>query len=70
MGLAYNSVQGAFQSGGIRSYDLFDDALIQASKYEEVGKQPIIWNLFKEHAARRGLEHFNVLIIQEVVYNS
>ncbi len=70
MGLAYNSVQGTFQSGGIRSYDLFGDALIQASKYEELRKQPVIWNLFKEYAAKRSLEHFNVLIIQEVVYNS
>lgn len=70
MGLAYNSVQGTFQSGGIRSYDLFGDALIQASKYEELRKQPVIWNLFKEHALQRGLQNFNVLIIQEVVYNS
>jgi hypothetical protein len=28
MGLAYNSVQGTFQSGGISSYDLFGEALI------------------------------------------
>jgi len=70
MGLAYNSVQGTFQSGGIRSYDLFGDALIQASKYEELRKQPLIWNLFKEHARERGMEHFNILIVQEVVYNS
>lgn len=70
MGLAYNSVQGTFQSGGIRSYDLFGDALIQASKYEELRKQPLIWNMFKEHARERGLENFNVLIVQEVVYNS
>src|SRR5690606_28141249 len=27
MGLAYNSVQGTFQSVGIRAYDLFGDAL-------------------------------------------
>ena len=40
MGLAYNSVQGTFQSGGIRSYDLFGESLIQASKYEELRKQP------------------------------
>lgn len=70
MGLAYNSVQGTFQSGGIRSYDLFGDALIQASKYEELRKQPLIWDMFKEHARERGLENFNVLIVQEVVYNS
>jgi len=70
MGLAYNSVQGTFQSGGIRSYDLFGDALIQASKYEELRKQPFIWDLFCEHARERGMEDFNILIVQEVVYNS
>lgn len=42
MGLAYNRVQGTFQSGGIRSYDLFGEALIQAAKYEELRKQPLI----------------------------
>lgn len=70
MGLAYNSVQGTFQSGGIRSYDLFGEALIQASKYEELRKQPELWEIFCEHAATQGLEHFNILIVQEVVYNS
>lgn len=70
MGLAYNAVQGTFQSGGIRSYDLFGDALIQASKYEELRKQPYIWELFKEHARERSLDHFNILIVQEVIYNS
>jgi len=70
MGLAYNSVQGTFQSGGIRSYDLFGDALIQASKYEELRKQPVLWEIFSEHAAARGLEDFNILIVQEFVYNS
>ena len=70
MGLAYNSVQGTFQSGGIRSYDLFGDALIQASKYEELRKQPLIWNLISDHARELGLEAFNILIVQEVVYNS
>jgi hypothetical protein len=70
MGLAYNSVQGTFQSGGIRSYDLFGDALIQASKYEELRKQEFVWNFLKSHANERGLEDFNILIVQEVVYNS
>ncbi len=70
MGLAYNSVQGTFQSGGIRSYDLFGEALIQASKYEELRKQPIIWDIFCRHAEERGFEDFNILIVQEVVYNS
>ena len=70
MGLAYNSVQGTFQSGGIRSYDLFGDALIQASKYEELRKQPVLWNLFTKRAEVLSLEYFNILIVQEVVYNS
>ena len=70
IGLAYNSVQGTFQSGGIRSYDLFGEALIQASKYEELRKQPILWNIFTKHAAERGFTDFNILIVQEVVYNS
>lgn len=70
MGLAYNSVQGTFQSGGIRSYDLFGDALIQASKYEELRKQPVLWDIFTRHAKELGLEDFHILIVQEVVYNS
>lgn len=70
MGLAYNSVQGTFQSGGIRSYDLFGDALIQAAKYEELRKQPVLWDIFCEHAREHGLEDFNILIVQEFVYNS
>ena len=70
MGLAYNSVQGTFQSGGIRSYDLFGEALIQASKYEELRKQPLIWDMLTKKAQEMGLEDFHVLIVQEVVYNS
>lgn len=70
MGLAYNSVQGTFQSGGIRSYDLFGEALIQASKYEELRKQPVLWNIFTRHAKSLGIEDFHILIVQEVVYNS
>ena len=70
MGLAYNSVQGTFQSGGIRSYDLFGDALIQAAKYEELRKQPVLWDIFCEHARELGMENFNILIVQEFVYNS
>ncbi len=70
MGLAYNSVQGTFQSGGIRSYDLFGEALIQASKYEELRKQPQLWRIFCAHAKERGFDDFNILIVQEVVYNS
>lgn len=70
MGLAYNSVQGTFQSGGIRSYDLFGDALIQAAKYEELRKQPVLWDIFCEHAREQGIEDFNILIVQEFVYNS
>lgn len=70
MGLAYNSVQGTFQSGGIRSYDLFGDALIQASKYEELRKHPAVWDVLTAHAKTLGLKNFHILIVQEVVYNS
>lgn len=70
MGLAYNSVQGTFQSGGIRSYDLFGESLIQASKYEELRKQPLIWNILTKHAEQLGFKDFHVLIVQETVYNS
>ena len=70
MGLAYNSVQGTFQSGGIRSYDLFGDALIQAAKYEELRKQPILWNIFTDYAKKMGFDDFHILIVQELVYNS
>lgn len=74
MGLAYNSVQGTFHSGGIRSYDLFGEALGQAlgqaAKYEELRKHPVLWEIFSEHAREMGLENFNILIVQEFVYNS
>lgn len=70
MGLAYNSVQGTFQSGGIRSYDLFGEALIQASKYEELRKQAVLWEMFCAYAEEQGMSSFNIMIVQEVVYNS
>lgn|GEM_PF-136176 len=70
MGLAYNSVQGTFQSGGIRSYDLFGEALIQAAKYEELRKQPALWDIFCSYAEDQGMNAFNIMIVQEVVYNS
>ena len=70
IGLAYNSIQGTFQSAGIRSYDLYGEAIIQAAKYEELRKIPELWNLFSEHAAKLGLAYFHLLIVQEVVYNS
>ncbi len=43
---------------------------MQASKYEELRKQPAIWELFKKHAEKMGLQDFHILTIQEVVYNS
>jgi hypothetical protein len=70
MGLAYNSVQGTFQSGGIRAYDLFGDALIQAARYEELRKHPLLMKLIAERAKSLNLEHFHILIIQEVIFNS
>lgn len=70
MGLAYNSVQGTFQSGGIRAYDLFGEALIQATRYEDLRKDPAIWEIISEKAEERGLKDFNVLVVQEVIYNS
>lgn len=70
MGLAYNSVQGTFQSGGIRSYDLFGDAIIQAAKYEELRKQPLFWTLICNHAESLGLKDFHIMMVQEVIYNS
>ncbi|MDP4869559.1 MAG: hypothetical protein NWR95_01935, partial [Gammaproteobacteria bacterium] len=70
IGLAYNSIQGTFQSGDIRSYDLYGEAIIQAVKYQELRKIPQLFDLFSEHAAKLDLEHFHLLIVQEVVYNS
>lgn len=70
MGLAFNSVQGTFQSSGIKSYDLFGEALIQASRYEEVRKHPAIAKIIHNKAASEGLQYYNILIIQEVIYNS
>jgi hypothetical protein len=70
MGLAYNSVQGTFQSSGIKSYDLFGEALIQAYRYEEIRKDPVVQQIMRGRAHELGLEHYNLLIIQEVVYNS
>ena len=59
MWLAYNSVQWTFQSGGILSYDLFG----QAVKYEELRKQPVLWDVFCEQAREMGLKNFNILIV-------
>ncbi len=70
MGLAFNSVQGTFQSSGIKSYDLFGEALIQAYRYEEIRKHPSIAKIIHKKAASQGLQHYNILIIQEVIYNS
>ncbi len=70
IGLAYNSVQGTFQSSGIKAYDLFGDALIQAYRYEEIRKQPEIEQVIRQRAAEEGLTHYNILIIQDVVFNS
>jgi len=70
MGLAYNSVQGTFQSSGIRSYDLFGDALNQAAKHEEIRKQPQLKKLMEDHAQKLGLQGFHIMIIQEVIFNS
>ena len=54
----------------MRSYDLYGEAIIQAAKYQELRKVPQLFDLFSEHAAKLGLEHFHLLIVQEVVYNS
>lgn len=70
MGLAYNAVQGTFRSSGIRSYDLFGDALVQAYRYEEIRKNPAIAEIMRLHALSIGLPHYNILIIQDVIYNS
>lgn len=70
MGLALNSVQGTFQSSGIKSYDLFGEALIQAYRYEEMRKHPVVEQLIHERARELGLRHYNILIIQEVIFNS
>lgn len=70
MGLAFNSVQGTFQSSGIKSYDLFGEALIQAYRYEEIRKHPSIAKIINDAAAEQGLRYFNILIIQEVIFNS
>jgi class 3 adenylate cyclase len=70
MGLAYNSVQGTFQSSGIRSYDLFGDALNQAAKYEELRKHPLVKQRIVDHAKELGLKDYHIMIAQEVIYNS
>jgi len=70
MGLAFNSVQGTFQSSGIRAYDLFGDALVQAYRYEELRKTPAIADLMRSQAEKQGLENYNILIIQEVIFNT
>ena len=70
MGMAFNAVQGTFQSSGIKSYDLYGEALVQAYRYEEIRKHAMIEKVIKEKADSLGLDHFNILIIQEVIYNS
>src|SRR5690606_26647776 len=57
MGLAFNTVQGTFQSSGIKSYDLYGPALVQAYRYEEMRKHPQVEKLIREHAARVGLHY-------------
>jgi hypothetical protein len=44
--------------------------LIQAYRYEELRKIPLISDLMKQHANKLGLQHYNILIVQEVIYNS
>ena len=70
MGLAYNSVQGTFQSGGIRAYDLFGDSLIQAARYEELRKHPVLSEIIRAQAETQGFDDYHILIIQEVIFNS
>lgn len=70
MGLAFNTVQGTFQSSGIRAYDLYGDALVQAYRYEEMRKNPQIASIMDKGALQQGLEDYNILIVQEVIYNS
>jgi len=70
MGMAFNAVQGTFQSSGIKSYDLYGEALVQAYRYEEIRKHSMIEKVIREKAHSLGLVHFNILIIQEVIYNS
>jgi hypothetical protein len=70
MGMAYNSVQGTFQSSGIKSYDLYGEALVQAYRYEEIRKHSVIAEIIKAKAHSLGLEHYNIVIIQEVIFNS
>jgi len=70
MGMAFNAVQGTFQSSGIKSYDLYGEALVQAYRYEEIRKHAMIEKVIREKAESLGLAHFNILIIQEVIYSS
>ena len=70
MGLAWNDVQGTFQSSGIRAYDLFGDALVQADRYEELRKNPVIAALIRDHASSIGLSHYNILIIQATIFRA
>lgn len=70
MGLAWNDVQGTFQSSGIRAYDLFGDALVQADRYEELRKHPVIADIIRAHAGSVGLPHYNILIIQAAIFEA
>ena len=70
MGLAYNDVQGTFQSSGIRAYDLFGDALVQADRYEELRKNPQVVAIMRDHAQNHGLDHYHILIIQASIYHA
>src|SRR5690606_36468124 len=48
MGLAFGSVRGTFQSSGIKSYDLYGDALVHADRYEEMRKHPLVAERIQE----------------------
>jgi hypothetical protein len=39
-------------------------------QYEEMRKQPLLWDMFTKHAAELGMQDFHIIIMQEVVYNS
>lgn len=69
IGLAWNDVQGTFQTSGIRSYDLYGEAVVQADRYESLRQRPVFAQIFQEHARSMGLEIFNLLVIQATIYD-
>lgn len=68
--LAHNVIRGTFQNGRIRSYDLYGPSIVQADRYEEMRKSPVVEAAMTEKAKQMELSHYSMVIVQQRVYNN